>query len=109
MAKNEILSEIKKAEESAKSMVDEAVDTKNKRISDARAEAREILKQAEIDAHKAAQDSFKVGEEKILEERDKIVNDGEKNAIAMSQKAQANIDKSVNYLLQEFERAVLNE
>ena len=47
--------------------------------------------------------------EKILEERDKIVNDGEKNAIAMSQKAQANIDKSVNYLLQEFERAVLNE
>jgi V/A-type H+-transporting ATPase subunit G/H len=109
MAKNEILSEIKKAEESAKSMVDEAVDTKNKRISDARAEAREILKQAEIDAHKAAQDSFKVGEEKILEERDKIVNDGEKNAIAMSQKAQANIDKSVNYLVQEFERAVLNE
>lgn len=109
MAKNEILSEIKKAEESAKSMVDEAVDSKNKRISDARAEAREILRQAEIDAHKAAQDSFKVGEEKILEERDKIVNDGEKNALAMSQKAQANIDKSVNYLVQEFERAVLNE
>jgi V/A-type H+-transporting ATPase subunit G/H len=109
MAKNEILSEIKKAEESAKSMVDEAIESKNKRISDARAESREILKQAEIDAHKAAQESFKVGEEKILEERDKIVNDGEKNAIAMSQKAQANIDKSVNYLLQEFERAVLNE
>lgn len=109
MAKNEILSEIKKAEEGAKSMVDEAVDSKNKRISDARAEAREILRQAEIDAHKAAQDSFKVGEEKILEERDKIVNDGEKNALAMSQKAQANIDKSVNYLVQEFERAVLNE
>jgi V/A-type H+-transporting ATPase subunit G/H len=109
MAKNEILSEIKKAEESAKSMVDDAIDTKNKRISDARAEAREILRQAEIDAHKAAQDSFKVGEEKILEERDKIVNDGEKNALAMSQKAQANIDKSVNYLVQEFERAVLNE
>lgn len=90
-------------------MVDEAVDSKNKRISDARAESREILRQAEIDAHKAAQDSFKVGEEKILEERDKIVNDGEKNALAMSQKAQANIDKSVNYLVQEFERAVLNE
>jgi V/A-type H+-transporting ATPase subunit G/H len=109
MAKNEILSEIKKAEESAKSMVDDAIDSKNKRISDARAESREILRQAEIDAHKAAQDSFKEGEKKILEERDKIVNDGEKNAIAMSQKAQANIDKSVNYLVQEFERAVLNE
>ncbi|MDD3247704.1 MAG: ATP synthase archaeal subunit H [Methanosarcina sp.] len=109
MAKNEILSELKKAEESAKSMVDDAIDSKNKRISDARAEAREILRQADINAHKAAQDSFKVGEEKILEERDKIVNDGEKNALAMSQKAQANIDKSVKYLVQEFERAVLNE
>lgn len=109
MAKNEILSEIKKAEESAKSMVDDAIDSKNKRISDARVESREILRLAEIDAHKAAQDSFKVGEEKILEERDKIVNDGEKNALAMSQKAQANIDKSVKYLVQEFERAVLNE
>nr|AAC06380.1 A1AO H+ ATPase, subunit H [Methanosarcina mazei Go1] len=109
MAKNEILSEIKKAEESAKLMVDEAIEAKNKQSPMPGAEAREILKQAEIDAHKAAQDSFKVGEEKILEERDKIVNDGEKNAIAMSQKAQANIDKSVNYLVQEFERAVLNE
>lgn len=109
MAKNEILSEIKKAEENAKSMVDQAIEAKNKRISDARAEAREILKQAEIDSHKAAQDSLKAGEEKILEERDKIVNDGEQNALAMSQKAQANIDKSVNYLVQEFERAVLNE
>ena len=109
MAKNEILSELKKAEESAKSLVDDAIDSKNKRISDARAEAREILRQADINAHKAAQDSFKVGEEKTLEERDKIVNDGEKNALAMSQKAQANIDKSVKYLVQEFERAVLNE
>ncbi|WP_440956650.1 ATP synthase archaeal subunit H [Methanosarcina sp. Mfa9] len=109
MAKNEILSEIKKAEENAKSMVDQAIESKNKRISDARAEAREILKQAEIDAHKAAQDSFKEGDEKILEERDKIINDGEQNALAMSQKAQANIDKSVNYLVQEFERAVFNE
>ena len=109
MAKNEILSELKKAEESAKSLVDDAIDSKNKRISDARAEAREILRQADINAHKAAQDSFKVGEEKILEEREKIVNDGEKNALAMSQKAQANIDKSVKYLVQEFERAVLNE
>ncbi|MDQ1251735.1 MAG: V/A-type H+/Na+-transporting ATPase subunit, partial [Euryarchaeota archaeon] len=64
MAKNEILSEIKKAEENAKKMIDEAIELKNKRISDARAEAREILKQAEVDSHKAAQDSFKSGEEK---------------------------------------------
>ncbi len=109
MAKNELLSEIKKAEENAKSVVDQAIESKNKRISDARAEAREILRQAEIDSHKAAQDSFKAGEEKILEEKNHIVNDGEQNALAMSQKAQANIDNAVNYLVQEFERAVLNE
>lgn len=106
MAKNEILSEIKKAEENAKKMIDEAIEIKNKRISDARAEAREILKQAEVDSHKAAQDSFKSGEEKVLVERDRIVKDGEENALAMAQKAQANVDKAVNYLLTEFERAV---
>jgi V/A-type H+/Na+-transporting ATPase subunit G/H len=106
MAKNEILSEIKKAEENAKKMIDEAIELKNKRISDARAEAREILKQAEVDSHKAAQDSFKSGEEKVLVERDRIVKDGEENALAMAQKAQANVDKAVNYLLTEFERAV---
>ena len=106
MAKNEILSEIKKAEENAKKMIDEAIEIKNKRISDARAEAREILKQAEVDSHKAAQDSFKSGEEKILVERDRITKDGEENALAMAQKAQANVNKAVEYLLTEFERAV---
>ncbi len=106
MAKNEILSEIKKAEENAKKMIDEAIEIKNKRISDARAEAREILKQAEVDSHKAAQDSFKSGEEKILVERNRILKDGEQNALAMAQKAQANVDKAVDYLLIEFERAV---
>ena len=106
MAKNEILSEIKKAEENAKKMIDEAIEMKNKRISDARAEAREILKQGEIDSHQAAQDSFKAGEENVLVEREGVLKDGEQNAIAMAQKAQANVDKAVDYLLNEFERAV---
>lgn len=106
MAKNEILSEIKKAEENAKKMIDEAIEGKSKRISDARAEAKEILKQGEIDSHKTAQDSFKSGEEKILVEKDRIIKDGEKDALAMAQKAQANVDKAVDYLLNEFERAV---
>jgi len=87
-------------------MIDEAIEMKNKRISDARAEAREILKQAEVDSHKAAQDSFKSGEEKVLVERDRIVKDGEENAVAMAQKAQSNVVKAVDYLSIEFERAV---
>ena len=106
MAKNEILSEIKKTEENAKKMIDEAIEVKNKRISDARAEAREILKQAKVDSNKAGQDSFKSGEEKILADKDRVLKDGEQNALAMAQKAQANIDKAVDYLLKEFERAV---
>ena len=106
MAKNEILSEIKKAEENAKKMIDEAIEVKNKRISDARAEAREILKQAKVDSNKAVQGAFKSGEEKIQAERERILKDGEQNALAMTQKAQANVDKTVDYLLTEFERAL---
>ncbi len=106
MAKNEILSEIKKAEENAKKMIDEAIEIKNKRISDARAEAREILKQGKLDSSKAAQDAFNSGEEKIQVERERILKDGTQDALAMAQKAQANVDKAVDYLLKEFERAV---
>ena len=43
------------------------------------------LKQAEIDAHKASQDSLKRVKKRSWR-RDKIINDGEKNALAMSQK-----------------------
>ena len=106
MAKNEILSEIKKAEENARNIVDDAAKNKSERITNARAEAREIVKQAEIDAHESAQNSLKSAEATIKEEKLKIIDDSEGDAKAIVEKAQANVDKAGNHLVSEFERAI---
>ena len=106
MSKNEILSEIKKAEENARNAVDAAAQNKSERITNARAEAREIVKQAEIDAHESAQRSLKSAETTIKEEKSKIVDDSEGDAKLIVKKAQANMDKAGNYLVSEFERAI---
>ncbi|MGP8336752.1 MAG: ATP synthase archaeal subunit H [Methanosarcinaceae archaeon] len=106
MAKNEILFEIKKAEENARQIIDAAVINKNERITSARGEARKIIKFAEIDAHESAQRSLKSAEAVIKDEKVKITGDGEIAAKAIVKKAQVNVDKAVDYLVSEFERAI---
>ena len=106
MAKNEILSEIKKAEENAKMIVDDAATNKNESITSARAEAREIIKQADVDAHESAQKALKSAEVTIKADKAKIISDSDVDAKSIIDKAQANTDKAVETLVSEFERAV---
>ena len=106
MAKNEILSEIKKAEDNARNIVDAAATHKSEGINNARAEAREIVKQAEVDAHESAQKSLKSAEATIKEEKLKIIGDSGTEANAIVEKAQANLDKAVDHLVSEFEGTI---
>jgi V/A-type H+-transporting ATPase subunit G/H len=106
MAKDKILSEIKEVEERAKKTVSDSIDTKNERILHAQAEAREIIKQAEIDAQKSAQSALKSAKETIKSENAIIIEDGLHNAESIKEKAEANLDKAVDYLISEFERAI---
>ncbi|HJH31339.1 MAG TPA: ATP synthase archaeal subunit H [Methanosarcinaceae archaeon] len=103
-SKNDILYEIKKAEENASQIVDEAAKNKNERITSARGEAREIVKQAEIDAHESAQKSLKSAEAAIKGEKVKIIDEGRVDAKAIVEETQTNVDKAVDYLVSEFER-----
>ena len=106
MAKDKILSEIKEAEERAKKTVSDSIATKNERIAHAHAEAREIIKQAEIDSQKSAQSALKSAQETIKSENAKNIEDGLHNADLIKEKAEANLDKAVDYLVSEFERAI---
>ncbi|MDF1534422.1 MAG: ATP synthase archaeal subunit H [Methanosarcinaceae archaeon] len=106
MAKNEILSEIKKAEENARNIVNAAAKNKGERITSARSEAREIVKQAEVDAHESAQKFLKSAEATIKEEKLKIIDESGAEAKAIVKKSQTNVGKAVDYLVSEFERAV---
>ncbi|MGP8320026.1 MAG: ATP synthase archaeal subunit H [Methanosarcinaceae archaeon] len=106
MAKNEILFEIKKAEENARQIVADAAKNKNERITSAKAEAREIIKLAETNAQESAQRSLKSAEAAIKDDKVKITDDGRIAAKVIVEKAQANVDKAVDYLVSEFERAI---
>jgi V/A-type H+-transporting ATPase subunit G/H len=106
MAKEKILSEIKEAEDNARKMVDDGKKKKNDRIASARAEAREIIKQAELDAQKSAQSAMKSAEESIASDKAKIIEGGESEAKGIASAATPKIDEAVGLLINEFERAI---
>ncbi|MDK2825059.1 V/A-type H+-transporting ATPase subunit G/H [Methanolobus vulcani] len=106
MAKEKILSEIKEAEDNAHKMVDDGIKRKNDRIASARAEAREIIKQAEVDAQKSAQSAMKSAEESITSDKAKIVENGGSEAKTIASSASSKIDEAVTLIINEFERAI---
>src|SRR3990172_7286804 len=105
MTRAEILSEIKKAEEEAKATVVKANESKNKKISDAAAQSREIIRIAEEDARVSVDSEINEAKKVIKGEREKIVQKGVSDAIEIKNKAKKNVDKAVGFILNEFERA----
>jgi V/A-type H+-transporting ATPase subunit G/H len=105
MTRAEILSRIKMAEEEAKATAAKANESKNKKISDATAQSREIIRKAEDDARSSAESEINEVKKVIKGEREKIVQKGVSDSIEIKNKAKKNIDKAVNYILTEFERA----
>ncbi len=105
MTRAEILSEIKKAEEEAKASVAKTIELKNKKISEASAKSREILRKTEEEAQTSADSEISQAKKLIKGEREKIVQKGVSEALEMKNKAKKNIDKATQFILTEFERA----
>lgn len=105
MTRAEILSQIKQAEEEAKAKVVIANESKNKKISDASAQLREIIRKAEEDARSSADSELNEAKKVIKGEREKIVQKGVSDAIEIKNTAKKNVDKAVSFILNEFERA----
>ena len=106
MTRAEILSEIKRAEEEAKSLVAQANETKSKKISEAQAQAREIIRMAEEEARQSAESTISEARKSIKEEREKIVQAGIAEAEGIKNKSKKNVPKATKFILTEFERAV---
>ncbi len=106
MTRAETLSEIKRAEEEAKASVSKAIELKNKKISEATSQSREIIKKAEEDARSSADSEINSAKKLIKEERDKIVQKGISEALEIKTRARKNIEKATRFILTECERAV---
>ncbi len=106
MARAEILSEIKRAEEEAKASVAQANEEKNRRISEAMALSREIIRKAEEEASQNAESLINEARKKIKEERGKIIEKGVAEAEDIKKNTRKNIAKATKFILAEFERSV---
>jgi V/A-type H+-transporting ATPase subunit G/H len=106
MSRAEILSDIKQAEEEAKKYILLANEARTKKISEARAQSREIIKKAQEDASLYSISETSKAREIAKKEREKIVGNGKKEAEEIKTKARTNIAKANTFILTEFERAV---
>lgn len=106
MTRAEILSEIKAAEEEAKALVARATEVKTKKIIEAQAQSREIIRNAEVDAQKYADNELNKAKALIEEEKEKIIKKGIDEAEAIKVKAKNNVINATKFILTEFERAI---
>ena len=106
MSRAEILSGIKQAEEEARKYILLANEAKAKKISEARAQSREIIKKAQEDAALYATSETSKAREMAKIEREKSTDNGKKEAQGIKSKARKNIAKANKFILTEFERAV---
>ncbi len=106
MTRAEILSEIKVAEEEAKASVARANEAKNKKISEAQSQARDIIRSAEENAQKYADSEISKAKKLIKEDREKIIKKGIEDAGVIKAKAKKNVAQATKFILTEFERAV---
>ncbi len=106
MTRAEILSEIKQAEEEAKKMVMLANEIKTRKISEAKVQSKEIIKQAEEEAASYSAAEISKTKEQNKKERDEIIEKGLKAAEDVKARARKNVAKANKFILAEFERAV---
>ncbi len=106
MARAEILSEIKQAEEEARKLVIRSDEARTQKISEARAHSKEIISKAEDDA--AQMWSLEINRVKLelRKERETVIEKGIKEAEEIKARARKNISKANDFILNEFERAV---
>ncbi len=104
MTREETLTEIKRAEEDAKASVARAIELKNRKISDANSQSREIIKKAEEDARSGADSDIKEQKKLIRADREKVVQKGVSDALEMKNKTKKNIEKATQFILTGFER-----
>ncbi|MCK4937230.1 MAG: ATP synthase archaeal subunit H [Methanosarcinales archaeon] len=106
MTKAEILSQIKKAEEDAESIISEANELKAKKIMEAKNQSRELLEKAQYDSQKTGEQKIIQSKKGIVSEKEKMLNEGSVLAKSIKSEAEKNIDTATASLVELFERAI---
>ena len=103
MTKAEILSDIKQAEDEARTMVVRAHEDRNKKVNEAKSQAREILKSAEEEAAQYFVSEINKAKNESKIEKEKLTKKGYQEAEEIKSKARKNISYATKFILTEFE------
>lgn len=106
MTKAEILAQIKKAEDDAKSIIAEAKELKIKKIQESKNKARELIKSAETDSVKLSEQRIARAKQQFKSEKESLLKTGLAEAETIKSDASKNIKKTTDYLFEQFERAI---
>ncbi|PSH01468.1 MAG: ATP synthase archaeal subunit H [Nanohaloarchaea archaeon SW_10_44_10] len=99
-----IVQEVRKTEEDAGSIVEEAERKKEKIIGQAEERASEIVEEAEQDAEKEKLERMNKFKDKVNDEREEIVGEGREEADELREKASKNFENAENFLKERFEK-----
>ncbi|MCD4844634.1 MAG: ATP synthase archaeal subunit H [Methanosarcinales archaeon] len=106
MTKAEILLQVKKAEEDAKSIVSKGKEANNTKIIQARNQGREILENAKRESIENAEQKISQAKEQIRVQKEDMIKKGLAEAEAVKTKASENIPTSTEFLIDQFERSI---
>jgi len=106
MTKAEILSQIKKAEEDAESIISQAEEAKTKIILEAKNKSRELLEKVQKDSQKTGEQKIAQAKSGIVSEKEKLLKEGFAVAESIKSDAEKNQAKATASLVEQFERAI---
>lgn len=106
MTKAEILSQIKKAEEDAESIISQADEAKTKKILEAKNQSRELIEKTEIDSQKAGDEKIAQAKTSVVSEKENLLKEGFAAADSIKSEAENNMAKAIETLEEQFERAI---
>lgn len=106
MTKADILSQIKKAEEDARTMISKANEAKAKKVLEAKNQSREMINESKNESAAIADQKISQAKAKIISEKEKMLKEGITTAESIKSKANSNVAKASEYLVEQFERSI---
>ena len=106
MSRTDILSEIKRAEQKADDIMNDAEALRKTAIADARRDSVKKIQDAEAECRSSFESAITAAKVKLEAERSNLLKDGNAAAAAIEQRATVKMQEVKDFLYKEFERTL---
>jgi len=106
MEKAEILLEIKKAEETAKKIIDDAEENHKKRLVELNVEIEKLLEKKKRDLDLEIEKQLRTETDRILMEKQRAISEGVREIEKVREEALEKKDEAINFILDKFMRYI---